>query len=170
VSGRKPLVAVWRDAVCDSGLDRTAKLVALSLSTFMNGSGAAYPSRATIGRRASLSDRGVDGALDRLEAAGFLAIERSRGRTSHRYGATLPVTANAVRRSEWATANEVPGSEDATANLGTLNSEPDAPNSERRSPESVESEEESGFAVLKEAVERKQAELRASREAREAST
>jgi len=128
--GRKSLVVVWRDAVRDSEeLDRTAKLVALILSTYMNGHGFAWPSQKTLAAGASLTTaRAVPGAIRRLEVAGFLAIEWSRGRTSHSYTATLPTTANAVRRSEWATAN----APHATANA-------DASNRERRSHESAES-------------------------------
>jgi hypothetical protein len=137
VSGRKPLVAVWRDAVRDAQeLDRTAKLVAFILSTYMNGHGSAWPSQDTIAAGASLTDRAVHTATVRLERAGFLEVERSRGRSSHQYVATLPLTANAVRRSEWATAN------------GTApNSERRSSNSERRSPESVESAESGALSA-----------------------
>jgi hypothetical protein len=128
---RKPLVAVWRDAVRDSpDLDRTAKLVAFCLSTYMNRYGSAWPSQDTLAAGASITDRAVHSATVRLERAGFLEVERSRGRSSHQYVATLPVTANALRRSEWATANGSAG-----------NSERRDTNSERRSPESVESVE-----------------------------
>ena len=37
MSGRKSLVAVWRDAVGDSDLDTTAKTVAWALTRWMNG-------------------------------------------------------------------------------------------------------------------------------------
>ncbi len=137
MSPRKSLVAVWRDGVRDAReLDRTAKLVAFCLSTYMNRHGSAWPSQDTIANGASLTDRAVQTATVRLEAAGFLEVERSRGRSSHQYVATLPVTANAVRRSEWATAN------------GTAaNSERHGLNSERRSPESVESAESGALAA-----------------------
>jgi hypothetical protein len=54
--GRKGLVAVWRDAVRDSDLDRTAKLVAFMLSTWIAGRGLAYPSKATLAKGASLGE------------------------------------------------------------------------------------------------------------------
>ena len=83
---------------------RTAKLVAFCLSTYMNGNGNGWPSQDTIAAGGSITDRAVFSATKRLEDAGFLVVERSRGRSSHTYVATLPLTANAVRRSEWATA------------------------------------------------------------------
>ena len=127
---RKSLLAVWRDAVRDSELDRTAKLVAHTLSTYLNGNGHGFPSQRTLAAGASLSDRAIYKATVSLERAGFLEVEWSRGRSSHRYVATLPATANAVRRSEWSTANPA-----------SANPERDAPNPERRSHESVESAE-----------------------------
>jgi hypothetical protein len=124
----KSLPAIWRDAIRDSALDRTAKLVAFVLATFMNRQGHCYPSQDTIAAGGSLTDRAVHLATSRLERSGFLTVERSKGRSSHSYLAALPATANPLRRSEWSTAN------------GThSNSERHAPNSERRSPESAES-------------------------------
>ena len=38
--------------------------------------------------------------------AGYLDIERSRGRSSHRYQVAIPSTAHVVRPSEFATAQE----------------------------------------------------------------
>jgi hypothetical protein len=135
MSRRKSLVAVWRDAVRDSKeLDRTAKLVAFCLSTYMNGNGNGWPSQDTIAAGGSITDRAVFSATKRLEDAGFLVVERSRGRSSHTYVATLPLTANAVRRSEWATAT-------STAKGDARNPERHALNPERRSPESVKSAE-----------------------------
>lgn len=69
--------------------------------------GVCYPGRQAIAARASLSDRAVDAALRRLEAAGWVAIgwsDGGRGRTNF-YRALLPETANEVRRSEWEKAN-----------------------------------------------------------------
>jgi len=130
---RKPLLAVWRDALGDDPtLTSTGKLVGYALSTWMNGRGVCYPSRATIASRCSLSDRAVDKALTQLETRGYVEIERSKGgnpRTgTNVYTATLPEGANEVRRSEW-----------GGANLRTPRGEPDDVSSERRSPESVES-------------------------------
>jgi hypothetical protein len=89
---RRRLLPVWRDAVRDSGLDRTAKLVAFVISTYMDSSGSAWPSKATIAAGSSLGAgrRAVDRAVDRLEASGLLVIKRSRGRVSFRYSATVP--------------------------------------------------------------------------------
>src|SRR5215218_9293065 len=130
---RKSLVAIWRDAVRDDDqLNSTARLVAFVLSTYVNGSGLAYPSRGTLAAGAGLSTglRAVDRALSSLELAGFLAIERSRGRSSHRYTLTLPATAHEVRRSEWSTAHEA-----------TRNRAPGTSNRARGAPESGESAE-----------------------------
>jgi hypothetical protein len=91
-----PLVAHWRNAVRDSDLDRTAKLVALVLSTYMDHTGAAWPAKTTIARGASLGRVGqkgntaVDSAIDRLEAAGLLVVDRRRGRRGFLYGAAIP--------------------------------------------------------------------------------
>jgi hypothetical protein len=117
----KSLPAVWRDAVRDSQLDRTAKLVALVLSTYFNARAVAWPSRGTLARGASVSDRAVDSALARLEHAGFLLIERTTGgrQITNRYLALLPETANELRRSEWERANGAT----QTAKRSALNSE-----------------------------------------------
>ena len=90
--GERPLLASWRNAVRDSELDRTAKLVAFVLSTYMDGHGQAYPSMSTLAEGASLGlNRATTrAAVARLESAGFLDVFRSRGRGSHRYEATLP--------------------------------------------------------------------------------
>ncbi len=93
----------WRDAIRDSDeLDRTAKLVAFVLSTYMNGSGKAFPSKGTIAAGAGLGSgrRAVDQAIVRLEAAGYLDVQRTKGRTSWRYTATTNgATSHALRRS-----------------------------------------------------------------------
>jgi hypothetical protein len=83
---------VWRDELRDWPLDRTAKLVGFVLSTYMNGSGETFVSKKLLAEGASLGQgkRAVDGAIDRLEAAGFVYVRRSKGRVSFRYHATLP--------------------------------------------------------------------------------
>jgi hypothetical protein len=117
---RKSLSAVWRDAIRDSELDATTKLVAYTLSTYANGRGSAYPSRATIAAGAGISLRNlrpVDAALDRLEAAGFLQVDppkrpirvsgklvmrRPGGkRATNDYTLALPDTAHEMRSLEW---------------------------------------------------------------------
>jgi hypothetical protein len=117
----KPLSGVWRDAIRDSDLGATPKAVAWCLSTYMDRNGSARPSRATLAKGASLSDRAVDKALAQLEHADFLAICKSSGGSgrTNTYQATLPTTANEVRHSEWATANVVP----KTANVVRENGE-----------------------------------------------
>jgi hypothetical protein len=129
---RKPLVGVWRDALRDSGLGSTPKLVGLVLSTYLNGNGYGFPSRRTLAKGASLGVglRSVDAAIGELERGGFLSVERSRGRSSHRYCITLPSTAHDVRRSEWATAQQT-----------TPNGASAASNGAPRAPESDESAE-----------------------------
>ena len=119
---RKPLVAVWRDAVRDSDLDRTAKLVAYTLSTYVNRFGRAWPSRSSLAKGSSLTDRAVDCAVRTLESSGWLLVQRTKGgkNSTNTYLIQLSPTANDIRRSEWQTANLTP----PTANLTPLNSEP----------------------------------------------
>jgi hypothetical protein len=95
----RSLLAAWRDAVRDSGLDRTAKLVAFVISTYMDSIGKAFPSKATIAAGSSLGAgrRAVDRAVDRLEASGLLKIRRSRGRVSFRYFASVPTSHDDAR-------------------------------------------------------------------------
>ncbi len=82
---------VWRDAVIDCDeLDPTAKLIAVVLGRYMNGGGICWPSRRLIAQRSGKSESTVDRAIRRLEAAGYLVIEWSRGKSSHRYTAALP--------------------------------------------------------------------------------
>lgn len=127
----KPLIGVWRDIVRDCPvLTWRGKVVAFTLSTYMNAKGRAYPSRATIAAGASIAVRTVDTALAELERAGLLLIERSRGRSSNTYIATVPPTAHDVHRSEWAN-----GAARAANGAG------DAANGAPRAPESAESAE-----------------------------
>jgi hypothetical protein len=95
-------VVVWRDAVRDSmELKSTAKLVAFVISTYMNGSGVAWPGKSAIAAGGGLGSgkRSVDGAIDQLEAAGYLIVIRSKGgrHTPFRYIASLP-TSHPLRR------------------------------------------------------------------------
>jgi hypothetical protein len=86
----------WRDALRDSDLDRTAKLVGFVLSTYMDGRGVAYPAKTTLAEGASLGREGqkgntaVDTAIDRLEASGLLVVDRKRGRRGFLYTAVIP--------------------------------------------------------------------------------
>jgi hypothetical protein len=103
VKGR-PFVVIWREAVRDSNeLDRTAKLVAYTLSMYLRANGSGWPSRRTLSERAALgrSCHPVDTALRRLESTGFVVVERSSGGKGRRnsYLATLPLTTHAVSGS-----------------------------------------------------------------------
>lgn len=131
-ASKLPLVAIWRNALRDSNLDRTAKLVGLVLSTYMDSAGVAWPSKATLAAKASLGSgrRAVDMAIDRLEAAGLLEIERSRGRRPfvyHAAGATL--TAHAPRGS-------TPHETTPTSHISRSTSHPGATESDTESEES----------------------------------
>jgi hypothetical protein len=89
-------VAHWRNALRDSGLDRTAKLVGFVLSTYMDGRMAAWPAKTTLAQGASLGredqkgNTAVDNAIDRLEARGLLVVDRKRGRRGFRYTGVIP--------------------------------------------------------------------------------
>jgi hypothetical protein len=93
------------------------------------------PSRRTIAIGCSLSARAVDKALASLEAAGFLAIARTKGGNNqvNAYAALMPPTANAFRRVEWLNGERE-----------HANGERHAPKGERRSHESLQSDESSG--------------------------
>ena len=138
-----PYVAKWRNAVRDSKLDATAKLTALTLSTFLTVDGAGYPSQSLLAAGASISRRSVGKAIDRLELASFLAIERSKGRSSHDYKAVIP-TASAVpgsptsncERGTQLLGSQLRTSRHSTANLTTSNCEPGSHESVRKRIES----------------------------------
>jgi hypothetical protein len=89
-------VAHWRNALRDSDLDRTAKLVGFVLSTYMDGRMAAWPAKTTLAHGASLGREGqkgntaVDTAIDRLEARGLLVVDRKRGRRGFHYTGVIP--------------------------------------------------------------------------------
>ena len=141
----KSLGAVWRDAIRDSDLAPTPKLVAYTLSTYMSADGAAYPSRALLAKGASLGSglRSVDGAIRELELTGFL--DNSSDRAAERVTVTkraLPESAQALRRSEWKTAQAVRGLTDRqqrTKRLATAQGS--TANGARSAPESFESDQ-----------------------------
>jgi hypothetical protein len=88
---REPLrPSAWRDAIRDSDLDRTAKLVAYTLSTYMNSEGECWPGKDLLARKVPLAKRAVDGAIARIEQGGYLLVARSLGHASNRYYATIP--------------------------------------------------------------------------------
>ena len=95
-----PRVAVWRNAIRDSGADSCTKLTALTLSTYMSANGDAFPAIETIAEGASLSPRTVGKRITVLETSGYLHVRRSRGHGSHRYQATLPGTPKQVHGSQ----------------------------------------------------------------------
>ena len=75
------------------GARRTAKLVALVISTYFGGEDlSAFPSRSTIAVGASLSVRAVEKALRRIESAGFIKVIWSNGGNNrpHLYAAVFP--------------------------------------------------------------------------------
>jgi hypothetical protein len=80
----------WRIALRSSDLKATSKHVALTLDTYMDATGLAWPSRATLAKATGRSIKQVDRALHELECSGFLVVERSSGRNANRYHATLP--------------------------------------------------------------------------------
>jgi Helix-turn-helix domain len=86
----KPII--WREAIAESELDATAKLVAHTISTYMNGGGDSWPGKDSIAKRASLGKRAVDRAIDRLEAEAYLHVQRSKGgrRRPNHYWAAAP--------------------------------------------------------------------------------
>ena len=98
----------WRNAIRDSDLDSTSKLVCFVISTYMNTAGEAYSAKATLAKGASLGEgrRSVDQAIDNSEAAGYLEVTPPgklrngrlyRGRNSFRYRATTPNVAGDAR-------------------------------------------------------------------------
>jgi hypothetical protein len=105
MSASRPLV--WRKAIRESDLDSTARLIAYTLSTWLNGKGRAYPSREEIAAGAGVGVTTVDRALRRLEEAGFLDVERTRGggygdnKCTNTYRVLLPVKASQRCRDEW---------------------------------------------------------------------
>jgi hypothetical protein len=87
----------WRLAIRSSDLDPTARLVALVLDTWMNRHGVAWPSRSSIAAGCGITVKTAARAVDRLVAAGFLQVERSKGGKSdathyrsNQYCATFP--------------------------------------------------------------------------------
>jgi hypothetical protein len=91
--------------------------VGFTLSTYAR-YGRAWPGRETIARGAKVTVRTVDRLLSRLEAEGFLVIERTLGgkRQTNTYYLTIPDTANSQRRLEWETATRHGPNGDTGAN------------------------------------------------------
>jgi hypothetical protein len=78
-------VLILSRAVEVQGLAASEKLVLLILANFADDGGRCWPSVATIARKANLTERGSRRIIRRLEEAGHIRTEYSRGRTSNRY-------------------------------------------------------------------------------------
>jgi DNA-binding IscR family transcriptional regulator len=77
----------WRVAVRDSNLSPTAKHVALTLDTYMNSRGLAWPTRTTLAGGVGVSVKTVERALKELSQSRFITVHRGRGRTPNMYRA-----------------------------------------------------------------------------------
>jgi hypothetical protein len=98
----RSFVMRWRDALRDSSLSPTAKLVGHTLSTYMNAAGETFVGKMTLARGASLSTKtkgstAVTNAIERMRSAGFLAVTppttktgRPAGRRGYQYRALIP--------------------------------------------------------------------------------
>jgi hypothetical protein len=80
----------WRTAIAKSGLPPTVRLVAFTLSLYMNErGGSAWPSITTLAEDSGLSPASVKRGTKALERAGYLLCERKEGLSTH-YTATAP--------------------------------------------------------------------------------
>lgn len=135
MSNELSIPAHWRNAIRDSDLDRTTKLVAYVLSTYMSRAGEAFPSKGTLAAGAGLGNRrSVDVAVDKLEASGFVTIVRSRGRRSFRYCAA-PASLNGAAAARLHDLNG--------ASAGSQRRSAQHPTAQALRPKAVESERES---------------------------
>jgi hypothetical protein len=107
----RSLVVIWRDAVRDSRLKSTTKLVAFVHSTFMDAYGMHSYGADALARGASLVERSIHTANEELRGEGWLFWERHPGgrRVSNRYVVTLPETVNELHRAEWERVQHVQG-------------------------------------------------------------
>lgn len=81
----KVMSAVWER----EDLDASERLVMLSLADHADDDGVCYPSISRLCKRTSMSDRGVQKVLVRLQERGFLRVEIGAGRSgSNRYFVT----------------------------------------------------------------------------------
>jgi helix-turn-helix protein len=64
----------WRNAIRDSELDSTAKLVAHTLSTYMDSHCEAWPAKETLAAGAGKSKRTTDVAIEQIADAGYIEI------------------------------------------------------------------------------------------------
>jgi len=139
---RPPYVARWRNALRDAELDATAKLAGFALATFMNADGICWPGKPRLAGACSRSKRAVDGAIDRLERAGFLTIERTAGGNpkaqTNRYQATLP----AVQIVQGSGVQEMQGSKRSAVQIRTLSRATDDTSPATVAPEVVKDDEQ----------------------------
>lgn len=99
--------------------DREELLVFLVLADHADERGMCYPSMETIGRKARMTDRGARNVVRRLEAAGYLTIEKGGGRgRSSRYHLQFPAQASekpdAAEKAE--DGSEIKGGKGGTTN------------------------------------------------------
>lgn len=67
------------------GVTTAEKLVLIILADYADDNGVCWPSMETIARKALVTERGARGIIRRLESAGYLETEVSKGRASSRY-------------------------------------------------------------------------------------
>lgn len=99
------------------GIKPAEKLVLIALADMAGEDGSCWPSMRLIADRCSMGERGVRGIVSRLREAGYIAIERSHGRSTNRYN-VLP---NPERHAGLTPANPERG-----AGLQPVNPEPHA--------------------------------------------
>jgi Helix-turn-helix domain len=109
----RTFLAKWRNAVRDSELlDSSAKLTALTLSTYMDKDGLAWPAKTTLATKAGLGARTIDRAIAKLETFNFLLVDHATGyrRGGNTYRAVIPNSVMvADSNASLATANSVNG-------------------------------------------------------------
>jgi hypothetical protein len=114
----------WRKTLRGSTIDSTAKLIGFVLDTYARPDGYCFPGRETIARGASCNVRTVDQAVRRLEARGFLRVQRSRGRSVNHYFLRYP-DSEARSPLSGSTANDDrrngESDDTATANVAAFN-------------------------------------------------
>ena len=103
---KRAAVVIWREALRDSDATWRAKLVGYVLATYLPSRGVtfAYPALDSLASGGGVSVRTAWNGVRDLEAAGFAEVSRSKGRSSHRYYATLPVSVSERLRAEWEAA------------------------------------------------------------------
>lgn len=99
----------WRSAVVDSALPPTCRHVLLTLSLHMNErGGSCFPSYDTLAAETGLNRATVIRQLKAAEDAGWLIVERSKGRASNRYEAATPNSRTAQPSPSATVAHDAP--------------------------------------------------------------